>query len=418
MNPSTPITPFWHRLGAITRYPLQGAALTTLLVLSACRLILYFPFGFVLNLLIWFAIYKYAVAVLRRTANGQLDAPEVTIDDKSAGYGQIGLQVVFVIMAAIAFYALGETGGLVVAFLLGLAMPGATMSLAMDGNFGQAINPLTWVTIATRIGWPYVAVAVLCMVIGFSQANAQAIVSFLPPMLNVFVFYFLAQYAVLVAFHLMGYLIYQYHEELGHVVEAPLARRSASSDPDQGLLDEAEDLVRDGHAQQAEEMLGAQLRRLGGSAAMHGQYRKLLKLRGDGPALCEHGANYIGILMAQGQEKAALDVARDCLEYDRGFVIANPDYIGPLARRAANLGQAQLAVKLLSNFHVRFPGHADVAPNTLLAARLLADKMGQDLEAHMLLSATHNSFRDHELRKEMEAYLDFLTKLNQPTVKA
>jgi hypothetical protein len=66
---------------------------------------------------------------------------------------------------------------------------------------------------------------------------------------------------------------------------------------------------------------------------------------------------------------------------------------------------------------VRHPRHADIAPNTLLAARLLADKMGQDLEAHMLLSATHNAFRDHELRKEMEAYLGFLTNLNQPTVK-
>jgi len=417
MNSSAPITPFWLRLGEISRYPLQSASLTTLLVLAACRLVLYIPLGFVLNLLIWFATYKYAVAVLRRTANGRLDAPEVTVDDESAGRQQIGLQIVFVIMAAFGFVLLGPTGGIVMAFVLGLAMPGATMSLAMDGNFLQALNPLTWLTIATRIGWPYLAVAVLCIVIGISQANAQALVAFLPPVLNVFVFYFLAQYAVLVAFHLMGYMIYQYHEELGHEVEVQTTRRTAADDPDQGLLDEAEQLVRDGHAQQAEEMLGSQIRRLGGSATMHGQYRKLLKLRGDTAALSQHGRDYLGVLMAQGQEKGALDLARDCLEHDPQFAVARAEQVAPLAKRAADMGQSQLAMKLLSDFHTRHPRHDDIPQNTLLAARLLADKLGQDRQAQALLQETRGAFHNHTLRPDMEAYLSFLDSLNPPPAR-
>lgn len=414
---SPPITPFWLRLGPISRYPLQTAALTTLLVLAACRLVLYIPLGFLLNLLVWFATYKYAVSVLRRTANGRLDAPEVSIDDESAGRQQIGLQIVFVLMAVFGFVLFGPVGGIVIAFVLGLAMPGATMSLAMDGNFLQALNPLTWVTIATRIGWPYVAAAILCIVIGVSQANAQALLSFLPPFVNVFVFYFLAQYAVLVAFHLMGYLIYQYHDELGHEIETPAPRRSASSDPDQGLLDEAEQLVRDGHAQQAEELLGTQLRRLGGSAALHGQYRKLLKLRGDQAALSQHGRDYLGVLLAQGQEKAAVDLARDCLEHDPQFAVARAEQVAPLARRAADLGQTQLALKLLTDFHTRYPNHDDVAPNTLLAARLLADKLGQDQQAQALLQQTRAAFHNHPLRPDMEAYLSFLDGLSLPRAR-
>jgi hypothetical protein len=417
MNSPPPITPFWLRLGAITRYPLQGASLTTLLVLAACRLVLYIPLGFVLNLLIWFATYKYAVAVLRRTANGRMDAPEVTIDDESAGRQQIGLQIVFVLMAAIGFLLLGPIGGIVMAFALGLAMPGATMSLAMDGNFWQALNPLTWITIATRIGWPYVTAAVLCIVIGISQANAQALVAFLPPVLNVFVFYFLAQYAVLVVFHLMGYLIYQYHEELGYQIEVQTTRRTAADDPDQGLLDEAEQLVRDGHAQQAEQLLGSQLRRLGGSAALHGQYRKLLKLRGDKAALSEHDRDYLGVLMAQGQEKNALDLARDSLEHDSRFAVARPEHIAPLAKRAADMGQTQLALKLLADFHTRHPRHDDIAPNTLLTARLMADKLGQDQAAQTLLTETRGAFHNHPLRPDMEAYLAFLDGLNQPRAR-
>jgi hypothetical protein len=260
-------------------------------------------------------------------------------------------------------------------------------------------------------------VAVLCIVIGVSQANAKALLSFLPPVLDVLVFYFLAQYALLVAFHLMGYLIYQYHEQLGHQVEAPLQRRTGASDPDQGLLDEAEHLVREGNALEAEQLLGNQIRRLGGSASVHGQYRKLLRLRGDSAALSQHGRDYIGVLMAQEQEKTALELARDCLAQDSGFAVANPDHIGRLAQRAADTGQARLAVSLLSDFHLRHPKHADLPPNTLLAARLMADKMGQDQEARALLSSNHNAFRDHPLRVEMEAYMAFLDSLHRPVAR-
>jgi hypothetical protein len=417
MTSSDTITPFWLRLREITRYPLQSAALTSLLVLTVGRLVVYLPFGGLLNLLLWFAAYKYAVAVLRRTADGRLDAPEVSWEDESAGRLQIGLQIMFVLMAVLGFAIFGVIGGSLVAFALGLAMPGATMSLAMDGDFWNALNPLNWFAIATRIGWPYVAVAVLCIVIGVSQANAKAMLSFLPPVLDVLVFYFLAQYALLVAFHLMGYLIYQYHEQLGHEIEAPLQRRTGSSDPDQGLLDEAEHLVREGNALEAEQLLGNQIRRLGGSASVHGQYRKLLRLRGDSAALSQHGRDYIGVLMAQEQEKPALELARECLALDSGFAIANPDHVGRLAQRAAGTGQARLAVSLLSDFHIRHPKHADLPPNTLLAARLMADKMGQDREARALLSSTHNAFRDHPLRVEMEAYLAFLDSLNQPVAR-
>jgi hypothetical protein len=417
MTSSDTITPFWHRLPQITRYPLQSAAVVTLLVLTVSHLVEYLPFGGILDLLVWFAAYKYAVAVLRRTADGRMDAPEVSWEDESAGRQQIFLQIMFVLMALFGFAVLGPVGGTLLAIGLGLAMPGAAMSLAMDGDFWNALNPLTWIAIATRIGWPYVAVALLCIVIGISEANAEALLAFLPPVLDVLVFSFLAQYALLVAFHLMGYLIYQYHEQLGHEIAAPLHRRTLASDPDQALLDDAEQLVRDGNAQEAEQLLGNQIRRLGGSATMHGQYRKLLKLRGDTAALSQHGRDYIGVLMAQGQDKPALELARDCLAQDSGFTVANPAHIGPLAQRAADTGQARLAVTLLADFHRRHPKHADIPANSLLAAKIMADKMGQDREAHALLSDTRRDFNDHALRPEMEAYLSFLGNLNQPTAR-
>lgn len=409
-----PITPFWLRLREISLYPFQPAAFATLAVLTLCRLVNYVPFGWLLNLLVWFALYKYAVAVLRRTADGHMDAPEVTVDDESAGRLQIGLQIVFVLMAAIGFAALGPVLGTVLAVVLGLAMPGATMSLAMEGSFWNALNPLVWVNLVARIGWPYLAVALLCLVIIGSQMNAQALVDILPPVVDVLVFYFLAQYAVLVAFHLMGYLIYQHHEELGHEVAAFVERRSANSDPDQGLLDQAEHLVREGQPEQAEKLLGGQIRRLGGSAALHAQYRKLLKLRGDAEALTEHGRNYINVLMAQEQEKRALELARDCLADDPNFTLAMPAQVSLLAGRAAKMGQAKLALDLLRGFHERHKRDPDVAANALMAARLMVDRFGQDKQARALLEDTSAHFTDAGLAAERDAYLQFLDGLGAP----
>ncbi|MFT3807235.1 hypothetical protein [Arenimonas sp.] len=411
MNPQAPIVPFWHRLREISLYPLQGAALVTLVSLTIARLVHYAPFGWLLNLLIWFAFYKYAVTVLRRTADGRMSAPEVSWEGEDSGWLQVMLQFVFVVFAAIGFLAFGVAGGTLVAIVLSIALPGATMSLAMDEDFLKAINPLTWVAIATRIGWPYLAVAGLCLVISFSEANAQVVVEKLPPVLNVLVFYFIAQYAALVTFHLMGYLIYQYHEELGHEIEAPAARRSLSSDPDQALLDQAESLVREGQTQQAEDLLGAQIRQRGGTPAVHLQYRRLLKLRGDAAKLSAHGRDYIAILLAQQQEKIALDIARDSLAGDPGFVLAQPEQVNVLAQKAVQLGQSQLALQLVGGFHRRYPRHADVAPNALLEARLLADKLGRDRDALTLLAETRDAFIGHPLRSEMETYRSFLESL-------
>jgi hypothetical protein len=412
-----PITPFWMRLREISLYPFQGAAFATLAVLTLARLVNYVPFGWLLNLLVWFALYKYAVAVLRATADGHMEAPEVSVDDESAGRLQIALQIVFVLMGAIGFAALGPVLGMVLAVVLGLAMPGATMSLAMEGDFWNALNPLTWVSIVSRIGWPYVAAALLCLVIIGSQMNAQALVDFLPPVVDVLVFYFIAQYAVLVAFHLMGYLIYQHHEELGHEVAAFVERRSANADPDQNLLDQAEHLVREGQPEEAEKLLGGQIRRLGGSAALHGQYRRLLKLRGDSEALTEHGRNYINVLMAQEQEKRALELARDCLADDPSFTLAMPAQVSLLAKRAADMGQAKLALDLLKGFHERHKRDPDVAANALMAARLMVDRFGQDKEARALLQETAAHFTDPALAAERDAYMRFLDGLAAPAAR-
>jgi hypothetical protein len=419
MTPSTRITPFWLRLRAITLYPMRGAALLALLGLTGLSLLTLLPFTWLFRFLLLVGTYTYAVSILRDTANGYLDPPEINADGDGTGKLQIVLQFVFSLLLVGAFLTLGPVGGFAVALVLAFAMPGATLSLALDENFWHAINPATWFAIAARLGWPYFAMLMLCVVIMFSQGNAQALIeAYLPPVVAQLAATFVSTYAVFATFHLMGYVIYQYHEELGYEISRPTLLHDHSADPDQGVLDEVEAMVLDGDTVGAEARLAHQLRVRGGTAAVHARYRKLLRLRGDVEASSRHGNEYLAILMAQGKEKEALELVRDCLAIDPDFQPAHADAVRPLARRAAETAHVKLAVQLLSGFEQRHPGHADIAANALAAAKLLAEKLGDESAARTLLAGVRPVIGNDPLRQDFEAYQQFLDRLAAPVAKA
>lgn len=411
----TPIVPFWNRLREISLYPLHADALLTICVLALCHLVAYLPFGRFLDLLVWVAMYKYAFECLRASANGRLTPPEssVSVED-STGWSQIWLQFLFIAAAIAGFLLLGPGGGIVVLLLLGLCWPAAVMSLAMDQNLLHALNPATWLAILARLGWPYVAVVLLYFVFFASQLYAQAFAAqILPGFLAIVIISAISHYVIVATFHLMGYLIYQYHEEVGYEPEQPPAplRRAAADDPDQETLDQAAQLVREGDLDGAREHVAQQLRSRGGTEALHAQYRKLLALGGRREEQLRHGREWITLLLSQDKDRRAVDVARECLDLDPAFQPSSPDEVARIAQKAVDAGTTQVALKLLSGFGKRYPKHRDIPQNYLLAAKLLAERMGRDAEARTLLDQLAKAYPEHPLSKDIAAYRDFLGKL-------
>lgn len=415
MNP-TPIVPFWNRLREISLYPLHADAMLTICVLALCHLVKFLPgmVGFVLDLVVWVAVYKYAFECLRATANGRLTPPEGSISvEDSTGWSQIWLQVAFIVLAVAGFLLLGPGGGVIVLLVLGLCWPAAVMSLAMDENLAHALNPGTWLAVLARLGWPYVAVVLLNLVFFASQLYAQAFArQILPGFLAVILVGVIAHYVIVATFHLMGYLIYQYHEEIGYEpaqVQEPLRR--VAPDPDQETLDESARLVREGNPDAARERVAEQLRSRGGTEALHAQYRKLLALGQQREEQLRHGREWITLLLSQDKDRRAVDVARECIDLDPAFQPSSPDEIARLAQKAVESGNTQVALKLLSGFNKRYPKHRDIPQNYLLAAKLLAERMGKDTEARALLDQLAKTYPTHPLAKDIAAYRDFLGKL-------
>ncbi len=411
------IVPFWNRLGEIVRYPAHPASLTTIVVLAFCHLVGDLPFGFIFDLFVWVALYKYAFECLRATANGRMEPPEIALAiEDDLGWDQIKLQFVFLAANVAALLWLGPIGAGIVAVVLAFALPGATMSLAMDENLLLALNPTTWIAVAGRLGWPYFAVAALYFLFNMSKRFAEAFVlPVLPPVLSEIAFYFLTQYVVVATFHLMGYLIWQYQDVVGYEPEPPpqlLSRTKA--DPDQSLLDEAAALVGDGKPEAAAETLGHAIKGRGGSELMHTQYRKVLAQLGRRDELLKHGREWIETLLVQDNDKRAVTVASDCIDIDPAFELANPDHVARVAQKAVDIGATQVALKLVSTYIRTHPAHRDVPRNALLAAKVLVDRMGKDDVAKKLLDQVAVRFQDDALSPEIAAYRASLDAIGAP----
>ncbi|TDR43240.1 hypothetical protein DFR29_107253 [Tahibacter aquaticus] len=413
------IVPFWQRLREITLYPAQSAALMVIAGLALLRLLSLLPLiGWVINIALTIGLYKFAFEVLRATANGRMEPPEGMMEvDQSIGWMGIWLQVIFIVMGFVLLIVFGVMGlgwlGLALCVVMMFGYPGAVMSLAIDENLGHALSPPTWLQIMARLGWPYFVAFGLMLVIFISAGNAQAWLSnILPLVIGLPVFHFISGYALIATFHLMGYLIWQYHEELGYTPDKPLKLARASDDPDQFILDESAEMVRDGETDMATEALRAHLRERGGTEKVHQQYRKLLKLKGDSAEMLRHGKEYLPILLAQDKEKAAVELYRELSELEPAFIPTDAESNVRLARRAALLGHAQVALRLVNGFHKRHPRSSDIPQMYLMAAQLLSERMGKDAEAKALLTQIRTAYPNHELVPEIDNLLKLIDSVS------
>jgi hypothetical protein len=407
---SDAIEPFWQRLRAISQYPLRGSALMTIAVLAGLRLLALplLPLAWLIDMLISIALFKYAAEVLNATANGRLDPPEPSVGvEESLGWQLIMLQILMYAAVVVVHFYVGSGAGLLTLVLVTFAIPGACMSLAIDQNFLHALNPLTWVSVMVRFGWPYFVVALLCLIYSISAGNIEAmILPHLPIFVSLLLSWFLTHYVVVATFHLMGYLIWQYHEKIGFEPEPqglPPNLRRADADPDQPLIDGAQALLQRGEPRQAAEMMAAQIRPRGATLPAHEFYRKILTTLGDTGGLLEHGRQFVPVLLALDQDNRALEVMEQCLRRDHEFHLAEGDDFHRLAEQAAKLGRDRLALVLLSTFGKHYRKHRDLPKNHLLAARLLAERMQQPAQALALLVRLQERYPGHELRPDIDA---------------
>ncbi|ELQ13543.1 DUF4013 domain-containing protein [Xanthomonas translucens] len=408
---STP-APFWARTRAIALYPLRGGALFALIALTLCRLLGMLPgIGWILGMVTALAIYKYAFEILRHTADGYMEAPERGFD---IGDGVVlrllALMIVLGAVVVAAALLAGPIAGMLTLLAVVLLQPGFLISLAIDGSLRRALNPAVSIGLALRIGWPYLAAFGLLFVIQASALTAaNRLQQYLPPLASDLAVGVVTIWGLFAAFHLLGYLVYQYHEVLGYEPAADDDATHARHDPDQRVLDEAEQFVRDGHAVEALQLLRGEVRSRAVSLEVHELYQRLLRSGGRADDLREHSRQYINRLLQEKQERRALALLREALNADPDFAPLLPEQASLLAERAQLAGQFKLALDGLLAARRAWPKEPEFSVWSLGAALLLAERCGDDAQARTLLQDALAHCEDEAQRGKLQAALKALT---------
>ena len=423
----------WQRLPDIAAYPARPDVLGELAAYSVVRLITFLLgsaitiqwlpsfaisgdvggisralVGVLIELIVWLLCMKLAVEALVNTAKNRLDPGKVGPEwasDESAG-SQIVLLLLFLGPVYLLTLLLGASAGWLALVLVLICLPAAIIELAMDESLWRAFNPIAWIAVAGRVGVEYfVTVAVLGLLALLVFCLQQFIFTFLPGWLDAVASRFVTLYALVMSYHLMGFLLFEHHEQLGMDLTPPISRPVLANLEEDSTMQQVDSLVADGEGDTAIAVLQDLIHRRGASDPIHTRYRQLLRAKNDIARLSQHGREYVAVLLALGQEKHALALHLESRALDPLYQLDVPEDVTKLISHAVATGQSKLAVELASGFDQRFPRNADVPQNTLAIARLMAERLGREAEAKQLLDGLVSRYPEHPLAGEIKLAL-------------
>jgi len=320
-------------------------------------------------------------------------------------------QYAIFILVGVVIYQVGDNIlSLIILLVTYFALPATAMIIATENSFFKAINPLVWGATIARIGVSYLVLYGFLILL---SGSSYVIVSLFEGVLSGYVlgplFVFITMYYTLVMFNMIGYVIYQYHEQLGFSVDVDYeetkegSRKQIEAEQDP-IIAQLNRLIIDGKTQEGLTYIESAIKSEPENLEYLDRYYKLLKLDGDPQRILKAGEKFIPMLVKLGRLSVALDLYRDCIHLDKQFTLKDPEAIATLARNAKLLHQPKLVVNLLNGFAKRFPKRADIPELYLLVAKSLCEELKQDAKAKQVLDNLIKMYPAHPAMAEIKQY--------------
>ncbi len=421
--PAPALTPFWRRLPGFFLFPVQGGSLLRIVgyaVMGTIAMLIPPLLGALLRVILWIVFLRYAFLVMERSANGRFDAlSDIDAQEEGETAQVVRQYALFIVMGLVigVFAGLFGRSGYSAGFWITSAlMPASVMIIAVTHSIGQALNPRQIGFYIKTIGAPYFALCFFLLSFsvsskwlrGFLYGHMQSWLAL--PLLSFIEFYF-----VLIVYHMMGYVIYQYHDKLGLAADVSFEEAEARLSPGKGtdpLLARLNALTVDGQNEEALALLRDSLRQRWDENDLHERYQKLLVLTGHQAEALRHAREFIAKLAGEKRMFQALDLCEQAFESDPGFQLQDASQIRELAAAAHLARRHRLALDLMRRFDKRYPGHSDIPAIYLLSAQVLGDHYKRHREALQILRAIQAKFPDHALAGEARRYAEVLEKIS------
>jgi hypothetical protein len=306
------------------------------------------------------------------------------------------------------FYAL--------AILAAIPLPGAIMVIAIEDSLVRALNPATTFFFIRAMGKSYFILwGFFALILTVREAIMHATAN-LAAYIRLPIEMFVGSYLMLALFAMMGYVLYQYHQELGYEVKVDFdshrekAATAASGKPVDPMTQQVNAFVKEGRLDEALRYVHDAMRYDKLNPDMNERLHELYKLKGEPEKTVAHGQQYLQSLVAAKRGPKALTLLKRLREMDAKFE-PHADARLALATAAMAARDTHGAVDLVKGFDKRFPEHADIPAVYLLGAKITSEHLHQDEKAMAILKALLQRYPNASVKEEAEKYLAVLANM-------
>jgi tetratricopeptide (TPR) repeat protein len=413
------IDPFWKRLPKIFTYGFYPQPLIFLIIIASITAFFSKPgfFNFLVLTLFALMILKYSFETLKSTAKGDLKPPKISAQTISADIGQVLKQVIIFVIIAVAEVNLANAFGALVLqpvdFIISLFVPSMIMILVSSGSLFNAINPVAFVALVFRIGWGYLLMFVFLYFLRQAPMLLSGFVlRFVPPGLHLSLMMFFVGFYTIIIYHLMGYVILQYHEQIGYQVDQDDFRDPTAEvagprqiDPDAQVLHAVNPLIQEGKLDEAIALI-IEMTAVTGIKGINlaDRYYALLKMKKKIAEMLKHAENYLQLLAAENNRAKALKVYIECKKIKPDF-LPDASALFKLAGWLNEMGKPKEAIATYNRLVKEYPEHQLVPKAFYRMAQVFQDRLMSPDHARKILTSVKKKYPEHEIIPHVKNYL-------------
>ena len=380
------VEPFWRRLKEAFKYPVNANSMS-LIVITALISVLatLMPFLWILSLVLYlFAVgsmMKYSFTCLERTAMGEMKAPDV-MDAYSGGIKLllqlILMTVVLTVIAGAAYYYLGPALGGLLGFIAVFSYPAILIRFAQTESMLEAMNPFAAIALIAAIGLPYGLLIVFMLIMMTSVGVLHEWIGALVPAVSYLLQSIVSNYYTVVMFHLMGYMLFQYQEQLGYSARSDEDDETPDRSEQERLAAKIEVMLKEGDYEQVVKLYYHAFKQYPNEAAYFEKFFDLLYVCKKAALMADYGLTYLEFLNRRKRFDKLTPTLKQILLVAPDYLPESPAMRVQLATLLKQQGDVKLAVKLLNGMHKLYPEFAGLPD----AYQLLGDTLGEMPNMH------------------------------------
>ncbi|RJQ74173.1 MAG: hypothetical protein C4519_17155 [Desulfobacteraceae bacterium] len=421
------IVPFWRRLHKCFVYPFSSIQ-SIILILGLSLISSLFSgtglLGSILRFFLWAIMVKYAYEALRYTSEGKFQPPPLSSKVLSDNFGIVFKQIALFIALFLAFgffvASLHPLFWMVFGIGVLVGLPAMIIILAVTNDLGKALNPVCFLGMAVRIGRGYLLFFFFLFLL-FSAPGVLgfAVIRHMPEGSQFFFGMAAQNYYTLVAYHLMGYVILQYHSRLDYHVDmatlmdstypAGLPRnnsekKNGKAPVESELLIEISRLIQEGDLDGAVALIRQRTQLVISDQELSDRYLNLLKMTGREQEYFDYAPRHLDLLVMAEEKSKARQLYLEGVERDKNFA-ASPTALFKIGSWFNEDGQAKLAIQALNHLAKLHPQDVLIPKAYYRAAQILHEKLMNTEKAKKILTALVSKYPDHEISNFARTYL-------------